>query len=316
MKRLDVVVVGELNADVILMDIPSFPQIGKEKIANKMVLTMGSASAILACNIARLGLQTGFIGKLGDDEFGTLVLDTLQDANVDCSGIMIDDSVQTGVTVVMSFPHDYAMLTYMGAMESFSIRNVDFDYINTARHLHLSSYYLQPAMRPHCPELFRRAKEDGLTTSFDPGWDPSDKWEDDILNVLPFVDILFPNRQEAMMISKQGTIEKALGKLSEHVPTVVITKGSEGAICRTHGQTIGCNAFPVNPVDTTGAGDSFNTGFLYQWLNGEDCEKCLIYGSACGAIACTRLGGTTASPTLDELEEFLEEHQEKIIIDE
>lgn len=316
MKDLDVVVVGELNADLILQDIPSFPEMGKEKIARNMTLTMGSASAIYACNIARLGLETGFIGKIGDDVLGQLVLDRLENSNVDCNGIMVDGSVQTGVTVVMTYPDDYAMLTFMGAMERFSVRNVDPDYLNRARHMHLSSYYLQPGLRPGCPELFRQAKEMGLSTSFDPGWDPSENWGDDILDVLPYVDILFPNRNEAICISGQSSVESAMDKLSEIVGTVVITLGTEGAICRTAEKTIRTRPYKVHHIDTTGAGDSFNTGFIYQWLQDADTQTCMQYGSACAAIACTRLGGTTASPTLDELEAFLSKHPENIVIEE
>lgn len=316
MKNMDIIVIGELNADLIFQDVPSYLEMGKEKIANNMTLTMGSASAIFACNIARLGLKTGFIGKLGDDIFGQLVLNSLQDAEVDCNGIMWDNSVQTGVTVVINFPKNKTMLTYMGAMESLSIRNVDFDYLNAAQHMHLGSYYLQTGMRSGCPELFRKTKEAGLTTSFDPGWDPSEKWDDDILEILNYVDILFPSWQEALNISKQDTIEKALDKLKEYVPMVVITRGSEGAICASEEQTIHSKTYPVDRIDTTGAGASFNTGFLFGWLNGKDLKTCMKYGSACGAIACTKLGGSTASPSLDELEAFLEDNPENICTDE
>lgn len=315
MEKLDVVVVGELNADLILQDIPSFPEIGKEKLAKDMTLTMGSASAILATNIARLGLKVGFLGKLGRDSFGDIVLDTLKDRNVDCSGIDIDDNVKTGVTVVMSFLHDSAGLTYMGAMESFSLDDVDFNYLTKGRHMHLSSYYLQPGMRSGCAELFRRAKEAGLTTSFDPGWDPDEAWGDDIFEVLDNVDVFLPNEQEALLISGKKTIEEALEELNKHASIIVVTRGSQGSICQSDGKTVRAKVFPVEPKDPTGAGDSFNTGFLYKWLYGGDIRKCMIYGSACGAIATTKLGGSTASPTMEELEKFLSSHSENIIYD-
>lgn len=315
MEKLDVIVVGELNADLILQDIPSFPEIGKEKLAKDMTLTMGSASAILASNIARLGLKVGFMGKLGRDSFGELVINTLKSRNVDCSGIDIDDKEKTGVTVVMSFFHDSAGLTYMGAMESFSLDDVNFDYLKQGQHMHLSSYYLQPGMRPGCAELFRRAKEAGLTTSFDPGWDPDEAWGDDIFEVLDHTDVLFPNIQEALLISGSETLDQALEKLNQHASTVVVTLGSQGSICRTNGKTIKAKVFPVEPKDPTGAGDSFNAGFLSQWLNGADIKKCMIYGSGCGAIATTKLGGSTASPTVEELEKFLLSHPEDIFFD-
>jgi len=312
MQSLDVVVVGELNADLILQDIPSLPQMGKEILAKNMTLTMGSASAILATNIARLGLKVGFSGKLGDDHFGELVLETLKNRGVDVEGIQESPNVQTGVTVVLSYPEDYAMVTHMGAMESFGINDIDFNYLERSGHLHFSSYYLQPEMRKGAPELFRRAKQMGLTTSFDPGWDPDEEWSEEIYELLQHVDVFMPNEQEAKYIAEKSDIDAAVDKLSDYCEVVVVTQGSRGSVCRIDDRTIRAGVFTVTPQDTTGAGDSFNAGFLSQWLAGEDPKKCITYGSACGAIATTKLGGSTASPTADEAAAFLQDHDENI----
>ncbi len=315
MKHFDVVVVGELNADLILQDLQGFPEMGKEKLARGMTLTMGSASAILASNIARLGLRVGFLGKLGDDDLGRVVLDGLKSRRVDCSGIAVDPKVKTGLTVVMSFPHDYAMLTHMGAMESFALSDVNFDYVKRAKHLHLSSVYLQPGLRPGCAKLFEKAKEMGLSTSMDPGWDPSEEWGKDVYEILKHTDVFLPNEREAVAIAGASSVEGALDALGDVVPFVVVTLGSQGAVCRSRGKILRMGVFGVEPVDTTGAGDSFNAGFLHQWLSGGDVRKCMLWGSACGAIATTKPGGSTASPTLAELEEFLRSHPEPAAID-
>lgn len=314
MSQLDIVVVGELNVDMILQDLNSFPEMGKEKIARNMLLTMGSASAILACNIARLGVKVGFIGQLGKDLYADIVLGTLQQRGVDTGGIIQNDNTQTGITVVMSFPEDYAMVTYMGAMEEFGISGVDFDYLTKAKHMHLSSYYLQPAMRNDCVELFSRAKKAGMTTSLEPGWDPDEVWGDDILKLLPYVDLLLHNEQEAMNIAQRDSIDDALVELKRYSPNVVITLGADGALCSSAGDIYRTKAYNVNPVDTTGAGDSFNSGFIYRWLQGAVITECLKAGSACGALAVTKMGGTTASPTEDELNRFLSEHTEDIFV--
>jgi len=314
MSQLDIVVVGELNVDMILQELNSFPELGKEKIARNMILTMGSASAILACNIAKLGVKVGFVGQLGRDSYADIVLDTLQQRGVDSGGIIQNENTQTGITVAMSFPEDYAMVTYMGAMEEFGISGVDFEYLTKAKHLHLSSYYLQPAMRKDCVELFSRAKEAGMTTSFDPGWDPDEGWSEDILKLLPHVDLLLPNEQEAMNIAHKDNIDDALSELRRYSANVVITLGSEGALCSSGGHIYRSKTYNVQPVDTTGAGDSFNSGFMYRWLQGAEITECLKAGSACGALAVTRMGGTTASPTSDELHSFLSGHPEDIFI--
>ncbi len=312
MKDLDVVVIGELNVDLILQDLSSFPEMGKEKIARNMVLTMGSASAILACNIARLGVKIGFIGNLGRDSFADIVLDTLKERQVDTGGIRQTGDIQTGITVALSFPDDYAMVTYMGAMKEFTFDEVDFNYLGRAKHMHLSSYYLQPGLRPRCAELFQRAKVAGLSTSFDPGWDPDEHWDADIMEVLKHVDVFLPNKQEALNITHQDSVEKALAELGLYSPVVVIKLGAEGAICMANGNRLRTHTYQVKPVDTTGAGDSFNSGFLYRWLQGTDSKESLRTGSACGALAVTKIGGTTASPTAAQLESFLAEHPEDL----
>lgn len=309
MDQLDVVVVGELNVDLILQDISSFPEMGKEKLARDMLLTMGSASAILASNLARLGVRVGFAGKLGKDQFAEVVLSTLTERGVDVGGIEQDAESRTGVTVALTFPDNYAMVTFMGAMQEFGIGDVDFEYVATAKHLHLSSYYLQPAIRRDCEVLFGRAKEAGMTTSFDPGWDPEEEWAEDIRKVLQYVDVFLPNEQEALHISGQDTTERALADLGAQSTVVVIKKGGDGAICLANGEVIKTGVYTITPIDTTGAGDSFNAGFLYEFLQGSDIRQCLAAGSACGALATTKLGGSTASPTIQELNSFLDDHR-------
>jgi len=312
MLKYDVIVVGELNADLILQDIPSFPEMGKEKLAKNMSLTMGSASAILATNIAKLNLKVGFIGKLGNDELGKIVINTLKQRNVDIRGIKINSDVKTGITVVLSFPEDYAMITHMGAMEHFSIDDIDFEYLKKATHMHFSNLYLQPTMKKKAATLFKKAKELGLTTSLDPGWDPNEDWDDDIYSVLEFVDVFMPNEQEALYIAGTDSMEEALNKFEKYCEVSIVTQGSKGSICRSEGKTIQTKVFPAQVKDTTGAGDSFNAGFLSKWINDADLKTCIRNGSACGAIATTQLGGSTASPNQIELKAFLKKNNENI----
>lgn len=315
MRDFDIVVVGELNADLILSKPQGFPEMGKEKLVGGMLLTMGSASAIFATNIARLGLKVGFIGKLGNDYLGKIVTDTLADRGVDCSGIQVRQDEQTGITVALSYPEDYAMMTYMGAMETFNLDDVDFDYVKRGGHLHFSSYYLQPGMRHRCAELFKRAKDLGMTTSFDPGPDPEEKYAPDILAVLPYVDVFLPNESEAMNIAHKKDVEAALDFLSNYASTTVITCGSQGALARSKKKTLRTKVYTVDPVDTTGAGDSFNCGFLLSWLkDAARLDDCLVTGSACGAIATTRVGGATASPDEKEMMAFIKERGRDIFI--
>lgn len=309
-QQFDVVVAGELNVDLILSGLDSLPEIGKEKLAKEMTLTMGSASAITACALARLGLGVGFVGKVGNDNFGSLVLDSLRKAGVDCSHVSVDSRSRTGITVSLSFPDNYAMVTYMGAMAEFRFEEIDLDYLGKAGHLHLSSYYLQPQLRSSCAELFSRAKAMGLTTSLDPGWDPSEEWGKDLFAVLEYTDIFLPNEEEVLRITRTAGLLQAFRALERYCRVIVVKRGRKGAVCWSDGELIERTAYPVRVVDTTGAGDCFNAGFLQAWLEGSDLRRCMKMATACGALATTRLGGASSLPSRQEVEQFLLQRSE------
>ena len=312
MKKLDIVVVGELNVDLILTGLPSLPEMGQCRLSKDVQFTLGSASAIFASNIANLGLNVGFVGKMGDDDFGKFILKSLKNRNIDTSRIIRDKKAKTGICVSMSFPENYAMASYAGVREAFTLTDVDMDYVLNAGHLHMSSYYLQPGMQDDCAELFRRAKEAGLTTSLDPGGDPSGKWDDSIFNVLKYVDIFLPNEKEALHISKCESIDSALYLFNKTVQTIVIKTGASGVWVKNAQKTIHANAFKIDVVDTTGAGDSFNSGFIYQFYQGSAIDECINWGNACAAISTTGPGGTTAFPNIQEVEQFLRERKTEI----
>ena len=176
-EPLDVLVVGELNVDLLLYGIGQPPELGKEILADRMTLTMGSSSAIFAANLAALGSRTGFIGRLGKDVFGDLVRESLEAAGVQTGGLMVREEEVTGATVVLGWGGDRAMVTHKGAMDHLAAEDVSDERLAGARHLHVSSFFLQEGLRPGCAALFARAKRLGLSTSFDPQWDPEERWE-------------------------------------------------------------------------------------------------------------------------------------------
>ncbi|MEX2640077.1 MAG: carbohydrate kinase family protein [Balneolales bacterium] len=301
------VVVGELNVDLILEEINQLPEIGKERIAKGMTLTLGSSSAILASNASMLGLDVGFIGRIGRDAFGELALRSLQDSRVDTRHIIETEGLTTGVTTIFTHRNDRGMLTYPGAMESLVLDDIPWDYLHQAKHLHLSSYYLQSGLRPSCKELFRRAKQLGLSTSLDTNWDPEEKWGKDVLDVLPYIDIFLPNDHEARLISGKNDLDAALEFLSQRAGIVVATCGAEGVRAQQGDQKLSLPGLPVRPVDAVGAGDSFNAGFLNRYLGGEKLEDCLHYGLLTGAFSTLGSGGTSAFRDRDHFRRFSRE---------
>ncbi len=304
---MDIVVVGELNVDLVLTGLPSLPGYRELRFARDMRFTLGSSSAIFACNAARLGASVGFVGKVGDDEFGDFMLRSLQQAGVDTSRIIRHTGGRTGICVVMSFPEDYAMVSFPGIRETFRLEEVDFDYVRTARHMHMSSFYLQPALRPGIPQLFRQARQTGLSTSLDPDNDPTGGWNGGMRDALTSVDLFLPNEQELMGIAGKKDFKAAVEEMRGVAGTTIVKRGSAGAFVATRDRTIEAPGFWMEPLDTTGAGDSFNAGFVFRFLQGAPLEECVAWGNACGALSTRALGGTAAFPDCGELQQFLAE---------
>ncbi|MEX0681058.1 MAG: carbohydrate kinase family protein [Balneolales bacterium] len=300
----DMVVIGELNMDLIMDKINNLPEIGKERIAENMTITLGSSSAILASNAATLGLQIAFTGRVGKDLFGKQILQILDDRDLDISNILVSEKVKTGLTCIYTSEGDRGMITYPGAMDELSIEDMNWEQVRSSKHLHMSSYYLQKGIRPDCAEIFKKAKSMGLSTSLDTNWDPDEKWGDDVYDVLKYVDVFLPNDAEALLISKKNNLDDAIKFLTTFGCTVVVTCGSEGIVVREGTTQYTASAIDVKPVDAVGAGDSFNAGFLSKYVKQENLEECLKFGMITGAFSTLEPGGTTAFQDMKHFNTF------------
>jgi sugar/nucleoside kinase (ribokinase family) len=306
MSKLDIVIAGEINLDLILYGLPEQMPTERELLATNFAITLGSSSAILAHNLAALGSRVGFITKAGNDSFGTLAMERLQERRVDLSRVA--HGAKSGVTLILPHESQRHILTYPGTISELRFDDLDLDYMGSARHFHMSSLFLQRDLLPRVPELFRRMKAAGLTTSLDTNDDPDDLWDGGLEKILPHVDILLPNQREAMKMARTNDLETAISTLAERVETVVVKMGARGAIAVQKEKRIIAQAFPVTVVDPIGAGDSFDAGFLHQFLRGADLAACLAYGNICGAFSTTASGGTEAFRDDARMHEFLRQH--------
>ena len=300
-----IAIIGELNLDLIVTDAPRLPKLGEEIIVGGMDLTLGSSSAISACQLARLGDDVLFISKVGGDDFGRRSLEFLRANGVPTDAIAVDESLATGLTISVAVGSERGQLTVMGCIQEMRWQDVNFDLLRGRPHLHISSFYLQRNLRPDVARIFARAKEMGLTTSLDTGWPHQGESTRDPDPVYPHLDLFLPNEAEAMLLSGTNTVEDALTALADRVPTVVIKLGPDGAIAKRGGEVVRRGAFAIDVVDTTGAGDSFNAGFLHAHLSGAPLADCLDLANACGALSTRAAGGTTSQPTLDEALHFI-----------
>jgi len=307
-RKFDVIVIGELNVDIILTGMGCLPEIGKEIIAGSMSVTLGSSSAIFASNLSSLGSRVAFIGKIGDDNFAEIVLSSLEGKNVDTSNIIRLKTVNTGATVVLNYGQDRANVTYPGAMNELKLADIDFNFLAQARHLHFANCFMQPGIRDDIVMLFKKAKELGLTVSFDTQWDPEEKWDLPLNDLLPFVDIFMPNYQEFLYLTRSNSIDEGIRKIADRSNLIVIKNGSKGAYAWDGKKLIHQHAFKNDKVvDCIGAGDSFNAGFITTYINKSSLEKCLETGALTGAINTTAAGGTTAFRDLESIRKIASE---------
>jgi len=307
MGKLDITIAGEINLDLILYGLPERMPAERELLSSDFVVTLGSSSAILAHNLAALGSRVGFVTKVGDDAFGALALERLRKPGVDLERLV--HGPKSGVTFVLPHGRKRHILTFPGTISELRFEDLDFDYLTSARHFHISSLFLQTGLLPRVPELFQRMKSAGLTTSLDTNDDPSERWDGNIDKILPYVDILLPNAREAMKITRTNNVETALLRLAKKVKTVVIKIGAKGAIAIHDGHRFKAPAIRVPVIDPIGAGDSFDAGFLHQYLRGADVTACLAYGNLCGALSTTACGGTEAFRDPANLQEFVRRHE-------
>lgn len=305
MPRFDVTVAGELNLDLILYGLPDELPPERELIAERMMLTLGSSSAIVAHNLAALGRRVGFISRIGDDQLGQIALDRLGAGGVDVSKVRrTTGATKTGLTVILQRERWRNMVTYPGTIFDLSFEDLDLEYLADSRHFHLSSFYLQRGLQSRVVELFQKLKAAGLSISLDTNDDPDDRWQGGLMDVLRHVDVFLPNEREARKIAGTEDLQTALARLAKLVPLVVVKLGAEGAMAQRGSERFTSPAAKVNVVDAVGAGDSFDAGFLSQYVCGVDLPTCLAMGNLAGALSTTRPGGTEAFRDREYREQF------------
>ena len=308
MVDFDLTIAGEVNLDLILYGLEENIPLDREILANGFEMTLGSSSAILAHNIALLGCRVGFVTQFGNDEMGRIAWERLSETPMDLSRAdRGSGTTKTGVTILLPHGRSRRILTYPGIMFEMTLADLDLDYLSSAPHFHFSSLFLQKGLRPDVPELFRVLRKRGLTISLDTNDDPEDRWEGVLEEILPYVDLLLLNEDEACRLAGQSTVEAALDLLAAKVPLIAVKCGARGAIVQQGTHRFPVPGITVTPVDTIGAGDSFNAGFLSAWLRGAGPEICARAGNITGALSTQKSGGTEAFRDGALRESFLRE---------
>lgn len=304
MFDLDVLTIGKVFCDMIFTGIPHLPIPGEEVFTDHLYIGPGGGAPLFAIASARLGLKAGLVGEVGDDILGHFLLKSIGDFGVDTTLVKINPEVSTNVTVSLSLAQERSFVTHAKAIPT--LQSINWDHVRRARHLHIAGR-MQPQDQL---ELLQRARALGLTISLDYGWIPPDDIErPEYLEILRHADIFLPNKAEALNLTGCSQIDAALQSLAQYTRIVAVKLGSNGAVASIDGQVHMVLGIPVRAVDTTGAGDAFDAGFVYAYLMEETPENWLKYANFCGAMSVRGVGGSSALPTLQQVKDFLSHSQ-------
>lgn len=308
-RRFDVTIAGEINLDLILYGLPMDMPVERELLASNFQVTLGSSSAIVAHNLAALGARVGFVTRVGPDELGQLALARLGESGVDLSHVQSAAGPSgTGVTILLPHGNERHILTYLGTMAEMATEDMPMDYLESSRHFHLSSLYLQRGLQPGLAGMLKTLKLAGLTISLDTNDDPDGKFGGVLDEILEFVDVLLPSEGELIRMANAATLEEALVTMARRVPLIVVKCGARGAFVQEGGVRQEIPGMSVVPVDTIGAGDSFNAGFLSAYVRGATPMEAARMGNVTGALSTLAPGGTEAFRNVALRESFLAQH--------
>lgn len=304
MKNYDIVTISDVCADLLLFGSDIMPEFGqKEKLGSRYYLTMGGSCGIFASQAAKLGLKTAVVGTLADDVIGRMLLEKYRECGVITEHLRFADSY-TAMSVAHCKGTDRAIITLPGCMDSTAAEDIPPTLLRQTRHLHIASFYILRKMWPGWGDVIRSVKAAGGTVSLDTNYDPEERWDiPELMDILPMVDIFFPNETELCSIMRESDPMAALDRAAGIVPVCVMKRGGLGAAAVAHGKSYAWPAEKVSVVDTVGAGDTFDAGFLFGCLNGLGIQASGQIATFCGAGNVQRLGGVDGQPKLCEVAE-------------
>jgi sugar/nucleoside kinase (ribokinase family) len=299
--NFDLLVIGDANPDLVVGPVDQPILFGqRERLVPSGSLVLGGSASIMACGAARLGLSVAFAGRVGDDPAGDFVRTALADRGVNIDALVIDPTLPTPLTTILTSSDDRAILTSPGCLPATTAEDVPTSLLRSVRHVHAASFYLMPALAAGLAGIFKEAKAAKATTSLDPNDDPSGRWDRMVLDpILRVTDYFLPNASEVLALTGHHSIEDAAGILARRGPLVVVKNGVDGALAHNGSKVFSAPALKVDTVDAVGAGDSFDAGWVAAVLNGSRTGRALAIAAACGSLSTRAAGGTAAQADWD-----------------
>ena len=308
---MDVICLGIFVADVMAKPIEEMPERGKLKLFDKMELHTGGCANNTGIGLAKLGIKTACIGKVGNDGFGDFILQILKKNKIDIKGMRRDNKNNTSFTFVMIHSDgERSFFHCLGTNATFDYEDIDFNIIKKSKLLHIAGSYLMPKFDGEPTlKLLKKEKEYGIKTSLDTAWNSKGDWKK-ILPVLPYVDIFLPSFEEAKMIAEKDEPDVVADYFLQHgVKIAGLKMGEKGCYVKTEKETEIVPIYKVNTIDTTGAGDAFVAGFLAGIIKGYELKKCAQLANAVGACCVQAIGCTAGIKNIEETLKLVKENE-------
>lgn len=301
-KRCEILIPGHYYCDLVFTGLPSFPALGSEVFTeNLAVVPGGCLNSITA--LRRLGVNVGWLGEIGTDPFSHVVSQWAEREGLDRRWLIQRDGPFQRVTVALSYPTDRAFITYIDKAPQLYDRVRAAVENDECAHLHFTGLYVNE----RGPDLLRACRSRSIGVSMDCQHREDTLADPLVRETLRLVDVFMPNATEAMRLTGETSIEAAAGVLRGYVPLLVIKDGERGAQAWQGNDHWQADALHVQVVDTTGAGDVFNAGFLAAYRDEMDLPTCLKWGNICGGLSTTGYGGASAAPTRAVVEAYMAE---------
>lgn len=302
-------VIGDLNVDLIVTGIQDPLEKGSEVIAQNHFLVIGGSGGVFSAVLSELGIKTYIASKINDDLFGNYLIQKLESHGAGTDRIAIEKDNNTGITINLSFADDKIQISSVEMVNNFNIKDIDFKTLNNIDHVHFSSYYMMDSLQNDYIEIINRIKKinENITFSMDTNDDPLNEWNSGLYGILPYIDIFLINRKEALLITREDDVYKALRKLGKMVETVAVKLGPEGYIAIQNDHIFKDHSLNADFKDSTGAGDNFDAGFIYGFLNNMGMEKSLQVANICGSVSVEYFGGAGVKEKFIKIKKMLEE---------
>lgn len=295
----DVLALGDYCLDLIFSGLPAFPALGREIIGTGFAMLPGGPYNTVAA-LHRLGVKVGWAADFGNDDFSRFVLERIRAEGINETLFVHHRRPLRRITAAASYPEDRAFITYYDP-EPATPAALKALTLSSARAVYLPGLYYGPLFEAGLPLV--RAKRMALIMDGNSSEETLDNPA--VRKAVQRVDVLLPNASEARRLTGRSDLCDALHDLAALGPLVVIKAGAEGAYACADGELQHVPALPVTPVETTGAGDCFNAGFIKAWLDGKPLLDCLRWGNVVGGLSTQALGGTGQVITCAEVERWL-----------